>query len=135
MRSSTFCAPAADGDCCPVNFGRGAPFITTSDFGRTLASGPVSNERSTSRCECKLAGLHALRSLLWTGRKRHILVDTLGLPIASRVEPPGMSDRRAGARLLARLSPLFPRIHTAIADAGHESRKLARELLRHEGWK
>ena len=35
------------------------------------------------------------------GRKRHILVDTLGLPIASRVEPAGMSDRRAGARLLA----------------------------------
>ena len=69
------------------------------------------------------------------GRKRHILVDTLGLPIASRVEPAGMSDRRAGARLLAGLSPLFPRIHTVIADAGHESRKLARELLRHEGWK
>ena len=35
------------------------------------------------------------------GRKRHILVDTLGLPVANRVEPAGMSDRRAGARLLA----------------------------------
>ena len=69
------------------------------------------------------------------GRKRHILVDTLGLPIASRVEPAGMSDRRAGARLLAGLGPLFPRIHTVIADAGYKSRKLARELLRHEGWK
>ena len=69
------------------------------------------------------------------GRKRHILVDTLGLPIASRVEPAGMSDRRAGARLLAGLGPLFPRIQTVIADAGHESRKLARELLRDSGWK
>ena len=46
------------------------------------------------------------------GRKRHILVDTLGLPVASRVEPANMSDRRAGARLLGRLSPLFPRVHT-----------------------
>jgi putative transposase len=69
------------------------------------------------------------------GRKRHILVDTLGLPVASRVEPANMSDRRAGARLLGGLSPLFPRIHTVIADAGHESRKLARDLMRQDGWK
>jgi putative transposase len=69
------------------------------------------------------------------GRKRHILVDTLGLPVASQVEPANMSDRRAGARLLGGLSPLFPRVHTVIADAGHESRKLARELMREDGWK
>jgi putative transposase len=67
------------------------------------------------------------------GRKRHILVDTLGLPIASRVEPADISGRRAGARLLSGLAPLFPGIHTAIADAGHESRK--RDLLRQDGWK
>jgi hypothetical protein len=42
------------------------------------------------------------------GCQRHILVDTLGLPIASRVEPANVSDRRAGARLLGGLSPLFP---------------------------
>jgi putative transposase len=69
------------------------------------------------------------------GRKRHILVDTLGLPIANRVEPADMSDRRAGARLLAGLGPLFPRIQTVIADPSHESRNLARELLRDNGWK
>jgi putative transposase len=69
------------------------------------------------------------------GRKRHILVDTLGLPIASRVEPANMSDRRAGSRLLAGLGPLFPRIHTVVADAGHESAKLARQLMRQDGWK
>jgi putative transposase len=64
------------------------------------------------------------------GRKRHILVDTLGQVIANRVEP-----ANAGVRLLGGLSPLFPRIHTAMADAGHESRKLARELWREDGWK
>ena len=69
------------------------------------------------------------------GRKRHILVDTLGLMIANRVEPANMSDRRAGARLLAGLPPLFPRIHTLIADAGHESKRWARELVRQSGWK
>ena len=53
------------------------------------------------------------------GRKRHILVDTLGLLVANRVEPADTSDRRAGALLLGGLSALFPRIRTVIADAGH----------------
>lgn len=39
------------------------------------------------------------------GRKRHILVDTLGLPIT-----------------------------TVIADAGHESKKLASALAEQQGW-
>jgi putative transposase len=69
------------------------------------------------------------------GRKRHILVDTLGLPIANRVEPAGTSDQRAGGRLLAGLRPLFPAIRTVMADAGHRSRKLARELMRRDGWR
>ena len=59
-----------------------------------------------------------------------ILVDILGLPITNRVEPANMSDRRAGRRLLAGLAPLWPTIRTIIADAGHESRKLARHLRR-----
>src|SRR4029450_9337543 len=45
------------------------------------------------------------------------------------------SDRVAGAGLLGGLSPLFPRIRTVIADAGHESRKLARQLMQDNGWK
>jgi putative transposase len=69
------------------------------------------------------------------GRKRHILVDTLGLPIACRVEPANISDRRAGSLLLGGLGPLFPDIRTVIADAGHESRKLARQIMRADGWK
>ena len=68
------------------------------------------------------------------GRKRHILVDTLGLLVANRVEPADTSDRRAGALLLGGLSALFPRIRTIIADAGHEGRKLARTLKQHQGW-
>lgn len=68
------------------------------------------------------------------GRKRHILVDTLGMPIASRVEPANVSDRKAGYRLLSGLRFAFPNIQTVIADAGHESRKLARELRTHDGY-
>ena len=69
------------------------------------------------------------------GRKRHILVDTFGLLIACRVEPADISDRKAAALLLGGLRPLFPNIRTVIADAGHQSRKLARHLLRQDGWK
>jgi len=69
------------------------------------------------------------------GRKRHILVDTLGLLIASRVELANVPDKKAGARLLAGLRALFPAIRTVMADAGHESSKLTRRLRRHEGWK
>jgi putative transposase len=68
-------------------------------------------------------------------RKRHILVDTLGLPIANRVEPANISDRRAGHRLLlGGLRFACPNIRTVIADAGHESQKLARALRRHDGY-
>jgi transposase len=67
------------------------------------------------------------------GRNRHLLVDILGLPIANRVEPANMLDRRTGSRLLAGLAPLWPTIRTVIADAGHESDKLTRQLRR-DGW-
>lgn len=68
------------------------------------------------------------------GRKRHILVDTLGLLVASRVEPAGMSDRRARERLVYGLAPLWPGIRVIVADAGHESRRLARLLRGYAGW-
>jgi putative transposase len=66
------------------------------------------------------------------GRKRHILVDTLGIPIANRVEAANMSDRRAAAGLLGGLGPIFSTIKTVNADAGHQSRKLTR-LIKAEG--
>lgn len=69
------------------------------------------------------------------GRKRHILVDTLGLPIANRVEAADVSDRRAGALLTSGLKVIFPAITTVIADAGHESKKLARALAEQQGWR
>ena len=69
------------------------------------------------------------------GRKHHLLVDTLGMVVARRVEAANVSDRRVGARLLAGLQSGFPRIRTVMAHAGYESRKLARELKRRHGWR
>jgi putative transposase len=68
------------------------------------------------------------------GRKRHILVDTLGLMIANRVEPANLSDRARGSPSVGWFEPLFPRIHKVVADAGHHSHKLARQLRREAGW-
>src|SRR5271165_1957451 len=42
------------------------------------------------------------------GRKRHLLVDTLGMVVARRVEAANVSDRRVGARLLCRLTIRLP---------------------------
>jgi putative transposase len=67
------------------------------------------------------------------GRKRHILVDVLGIPITNRVEPASISDPVAGSRLLAGLAPLWPTIRTIITYAGHNSRKLTVQLRR-DGW-
>jgi putative transposase len=69
------------------------------------------------------------------GRKRHLLVDTLGMGVARRVEAANVSDQRAGARLLTGLGAGFPRLRTVMADAGYESGKLARELKRRHGWR
>lgn len=44
-----------------------------------------------------------------------------------------MSDRRAGERLAYGLAPLWPEIRTILADAGHESRRLARLLHGYAG--
>ena len=50
------------------------------------------------------------------GRKRHLLVDTLGLPLSIYVTPADVQDR-AGARcLLAGLKPLMPRLKKIWAD-------------------
>lgn len=77
-----------------------------------------------------------LRSLFkedMTEQRQNILVDILDLPIANCVEPANMSDRRAGGRLLAGFALLWPTVCSVIADAGHESRKLARQL-QCDGW-
>jgi transposase len=53
--------------------------------------------------------------------------------MASRVEAANMSDRRAAAGLIGGLGPIFETIKTIIADAGHQSRKLAK-LIKAEGY-
>ena len=135
----------------------GAPFTITFVPGKMRASWPNCNGRFMSRrassrgclpCpsvvildsqSVKTAERGGIRGFdghkRVKGRKIHLLVDTLGMVVARRVEAANVSDRRVGARLLAGLQSGFPSIRTVIADAGYESRKLARELKRRHGWR
>jgi putative transposase len=59
------------------------------------------------------------------GRKRHLLVDTLGLPISVYVTPADMHDTQGARRLLAGLKYFVPRLKTIWADAAYRGHELA----------
>jgi putative transposase len=50
------------------------------------------------------------------GRKRHLLVDTLGLPLSIYVTPANVQDRAGARLLLAGLKPLVPCLKKIWAD-------------------
>jgi hypothetical protein len=53
------------------------------------------------------------------GRKRHLLVDTLGLPLSVYVSPADMPDTQGARRLLAGLKYFVPRLKKIWADAAY----------------
>jgi putative transposase len=59
------------------------------------------------------------------GRKRHLLVDTLGLPIAWYVTPADLSDLQGARRLLGGLAYFVPRLKKIWADAAYWGKELA----------
>lgn len=58
-------------------------------------------------------------------RKRHLLVDTLGLPISVYVTPADMHDTHGARRLLAGLNYFVPRLKKIWADAAYRGQELA----------
>jgi putative transposase len=59
------------------------------------------------------------------GRKRHLLVDTLGLPIASYVTPADVHDTVGARKLLGGLAFFVPRLKKIWADAAYRGPELA----------
>ena len=53
------------------------------------------------------------------GRKRHILVDTMGLIWAVLVHPAGINDSQRAPHLLDRVQGLVPRLEVVFADQGY----------------
>jgi len=54
-----------------------------------------------------------------TGRKRHLIVDTLGLVLVAAVTAASVQDRPGGRAVLARLAAAFPSVALVWADGGY----------------
>lgn len=66
------------------------------------------------------------------GRKRHLLVDTLGLLIAVLITAASLDDGAAAPQLLAQVSPQeFPRLETIFGDSKYHNHQLAAWLTEH----
>jgi hypothetical protein len=65
------------------------------------------------------------------GRKRHLLVDTLGLVLQVVVHPANVQDRKGGRRVLKTVKGRLPRLSKIWADQGcsEEFARWAEELL------
>ena len=68
------------------------------------------------------------------GRKRHLLVDTLGLPLSIHVTPADVQDRVGAHLLLAGLGPLVPRLKKIWADGAYSGKELAKWCEEQGGW-
>jgi transposase len=69
------------------------------------------------------------------GRKRHILVDTLGLLLNVVVHPADVQDRDGALHLLRRARRLFPFIELIFADGGYAGPKMALTVWRTGVWR
>jgi transposase len=58
------------------------------------------------------------------GRKRHILTDTIGLPLGMIVHPADVQDRDGAPDLLASVRSLYPWLSHIFADGGYAGDKL-----------
>lgn len=69
-----------------------------------------------------------------SGRKRHLLVDTMGLVIAAIVHRADIQDRDGAPLLLATMRSAFPWLRHVFADAGYAGEKLRRALDKMGRW-
>jgi transposase len=68
------------------------------------------------------------------GRKRHLLVDTMGLLLAAIVHRADLQDRDGAPRLLATMRSAFPELRHVFADAVDAGRKLDATLAKLGTW-
>jgi putative transposase len=68
------------------------------------------------------------------GRKRHLVVDTLGLLLSVYVSPAEVQDRGGAQGLLAGLKALLPRLKKIWADGAYTGEKLAGWCKEQGGW-
>jgi putative transposase len=69
-----------------------------------------------------------------TGRKRHLLVDTLGLVLMVVVTAANVSDRAGAQQVLSAAQPTLPRVRRIWADGGYKGAALAAWVWGHCRW-
>ena len=104
------------------------------------ASGPHADSQSKRQSGSKGGstldpqGFDAAKKV--TGRKRHILVDTLGLLLNVVVHSAAMQDRDGALLVLNRRTRcFFPFIKFIFADAGYQGQKTAAAIAKTGTWK
>ena len=80
-------------------------------------------ERKTTEESAHPSGYDAHKNV--KGRKRHLLVDTLGLPLSVYVSPADVQDRGGAQCLLAGLKPFVPHLKKIWADGAYTGERLA----------
>ena len=68
------------------------------------------------------------------GRKRGLVTDTIGLPVALDVHPADIQDRDSAVGLLTSIRTLFPWLRHVFADGGYAGEKLTDALCDKGQW-
>ena len=97
----------------------GNPHVRFDERGGETRPAPPAHEPAPLQIKC---------------RKRHILVDTLGLLLNVVVRPADVQDRDGAFHLLRRARRLFPFIERIFADGGYAGRKMAMTVWRTGAW-
>ena len=84
--------------------------------------------KSAEKGEPELIRMAMIAGKKIKGKKRHVLVDTLGLLLHAIVHPADMQDRDGGILLLATLFGMYPFLQTLFADAGYQGPKFHNAL-------
>ncbi len=64
------------------------------------------------------------------GKKRHIVVDTVGLLLNAAVHPADIQDRDGGVLVMSTLFGMFPFLKKLFADSGYQGPKFAKGLAK-----
>lgn len=93
------------------------------DTGSLCDRQPECKERGKRRASIDPPGYDAGKKI--KGKKRHILVDTLGLMLHAIVHPADIQDRDGGSLVLNTLFGRFPFLTKLFADGGYQGRVFA----------